>query len=313
MRVTFVACLAALMIFVLSLSLAPAAMPPDQEALAAIGPVDCATFTPPVVAYDITKGQTTSDVPSFLNDLLLDSFSVGTVNGSVPACVDILIIRSVSGTLGLASPYTPAEAASIKSWVDAGHALMLFSDWGAYRDGTAAIFSVFGYGVGGPSALTDPNDFDSIGGSDWVIYQADNFAPHSILEGVASVELLRSAWFSQTAGSIVKSDANSSPSSVPVMAVIASGSGCALFSSDSDWVNTNLPLIRAGYFKRDNAILARQAASWLQGCGKAPTARAGGPYVINEGSSIMLNGSSFVRSGRQGIDLCVGPGQQSSI
>ncbi len=265
---------------------------PAADAPAVVGPVNCATFTPPVVAYDTTKGQSPFDVQSFLSDLTLDGFSVGTISGSIPACVNILIVRGISGTLALATPYTNAEAATIKSWVDAGRALMVLSDWGAFRAGTDAIFAAFGYSQGGPNALTDPNDFDPIGGSDWVIYQSDNFAAHSILEGVASAELLRSSWLSQTAGAIITSDANSNPRSVPVMAAITSGAGCVVLSTDSDWLGNALPLSRAGYSKRDNALLARQAMGWLNSCGRGPIARPGGPYVVYEGSSVTLDGSA---------------------
>ena len=291
-RVTLALVLAGLVWLAVSSGLARADRPADPSAPTVVGPVDCATFAPPVVAYDISKSQSAFDVDSFLNDLVFDGFSVGTISGSIPACVDVLIVRGISGTLGLPSPYTAAEAASMKSWVDAGHALMVSGDWGAYGAGTEAIFAAFGYSQGGPNALTDPNDFDPIGGSDWVIYQPDNFALHPILEGVTSVEFLRGSWLSPTTAAIITSDANSSPPSVPVMAAFASGVGCVVLSTDSDWMADALPLSRAGYFKRDNALMARQTVSWLNSCGLGPTARPGGPYTVNEGSSVMLSGAA---------------------
>ena len=274
--------------------LAHADNPLGPHASAAAGPVDCAAFAPPIVAYDIAKGQPASDVESFLNDLILAGFSVGTISGSIPACVDILIVQNISGTLGLPAHYTAAEAEAIKRWVDAGHALMAFSEWGAYRAGTEAIFAAFGYSLGEPGAVTDTGDFDSRGGSDWVIYQSDNFAPHPILKGVDSIVFPRSSWLSPSASAIVTSDANAKPPGVPVMAALASGAGCVVLSSDSNWLTdvTLNPRTQAGYFKRDNAVLARQAVSWLNGCGQSPTAWPGGPYSLGVGESLLLDGSA---------------------
>jgi hypothetical protein len=262
------------------------------DAPAVVGPVNCATFAPPVVAYDVYKDQLPRDAQSFLDDLVLDGFSTGTISRPIPACVDVLIVRGLSGTVGMASPYSVAEAAALKTWVDGGHGLIVSSDWGSYRMGVDAIFAAFGHGQGGPGAVTDPDDFDPIGGNDWVIYQADNFAPHPILGGITSVELLRGAWLSATASAIITSDANSNPPRVPVMAAFTSGAGCAVLVTDSDWMANALPLSRAGYFKRDNALLARQSVGWLNGCGRGPIARPGGPYVVYEGSSVTLDGSA---------------------
>ncbi len=262
------------------------------DGLAVVGPLNCATAAPPVVAYDISKGQLASDVESFLNDLILDGFSAGSISGSIPSCVDVLIVLSTSGVTGLAAPYTPAEATTIKNWVDAGHALMLFGEWGSYRAGADALFAAFGYGQGGPGALTDPSDFDPLGGSDWVIYQPDNFAAHPMLEGVSTIELLRSSWLTLPASAVVTSDVDSSPSRVPVMAALASGGGCAVLSSDSNWVANAIPTSNAGYPKRDNSLLARQAVSWLNSCGQGPIARPGGPYSVSEGSSVTLSAAA---------------------
>ncbi len=264
------------------------------KAPGAAGPVDCATFEPPVVAYDVSGGQSPSDVEAWIGHLTLDGFSVGTVSDTIPACVDILIVQNISGTLGLPVAYTAAEATAIKRWVDAGHALMVLSDWGAYKAGTEAIFAAFDYELGGPEALVDRNDAEAFGGSDWVIFQSDNFSPHPILKGVESVVFPRGAWLSPPAAAIITSDADSKPPGVPVMAAITSGAGCVVLASDSNWP-TNVTSTRkteAGYFKRDNALLARQAVSWLNGCGHGPTAWPGGPYSVTVGDSLLLDGAA---------------------
>jgi hypothetical protein len=170
---------------------------------------------------------------------------------------------------------------------------MVSADWGSLISGTYEIFQDFGYTpAGGSSAVTDPNDFDPVGGSDWVIFQSDNFAAHPILNGVVEAEFLRSTWLSPATGAIITSDPNSTPASVPVLAARASAGGCVVLSGDSDWYDNEVPQQNAGYFKRDNDLLARQIVAWLNGCGRAPIARPGGPYVVNEGSSIPLNGSA---------------------
>lgn len=260
----------------------------------AVAPIDCSTAARPVVAYDTSKGQSPSDLEALLSDLSFKGFSVGTIGADIPACVDILIVQSISGTLGLSSPYTAAEAEDLKRWVDAGHALMVSGEWGTYRADAEAVFAAFGYALGGPDALIDPDDFDSQGGRDRVTFQSDNFAPHAILKGVAEVMFQRSAWLLPSTAAIITSDANARPPGVPVMAAIASGQGCVVLSADGNWL-ANVTSTRdspAGYFKHDNALLARQAIGWLNGCGQGPTAWPGGPYTVSLGDDLLLDGSA---------------------
>lgn len=291
-RLSLVVVLVGLVWLLVSGALAHAETPTGPDAPMAVGPVDCATFVSPVVAYDVSKGQLPADVDSFLKDLGADGFSVGTINGSIPSCVRVLIVLGSSGRIGLSTAYSTADAAAIKSWVDAGHALMLFGEWGSYGGGTEAVFNAFGYSQGGPNPLTDPDDYDRIGGSDWVVFQPRNFAPHVILEGVNAAEFLSGSWLSPKASAIITSDLNSIPSQVPVMAAFLSGAGCAVLSTDSNWPSNAVPNTGAGYFKRDNALMARQAVSWLSSCGQGPVARASGPYTVSEGSRVILSGAA---------------------
>jgi hypothetical protein len=251
-------------------------------ALAAINdPVDCATMPPPVVGYEISKGQVPTDTVGLLNDLSAGGYSVGTVNisaGPIPACVEVLIVLGLSRNLALSSAYTSAQAAALKAWVAGGHGLMALSDWGTFKDSTQALFLAYGYTLlgGASGAVTDPTDYDPAGPSfSWVIYQTDNFAGHPALSGIASVELVRSSWFTPTLNALVTTDADANPPTMPVMAALTDGAGCAVLASDSNWITQ----YDNAYLKQDNARAARQIVGWLKDCAVPSVPVTGSPRI----------------------------------
>jgi uncharacterized repeat protein (TIGR01451 family)/fimbrial isopeptide formation D2 family protein len=260
----------------------------------AINPVDCATFTAPVVGYEISRGQDPNDAADFINDLIANAFSVGTVNlggGSIPACVDVLIVRGLAGDNSLTSAYTAADGTLLQSWTASGHGLMLLGDWGvsgipAHASRTQALFQTYGYSQQGSSHVSDPTDFDPAGPfQSWVIYQTDNFASHAILNGVTSLEFLRSSWLSSAANAIVTTDADTTTPpnvpipNVPVMAAFGDGSGCVALSTDSNWIG----VVGGGYFKQDNARVARQMVQWLNGCTSLKLSKIAAPSPVQVG------------------------------
>jgi uncharacterized repeat protein (TIGR01451 family)/fimbrial isopeptide formation D2 family protein len=231
----------------------------------ALAPVDCGVMSPPVVGYEVSKGQDPDDITDFINDLRANGFSVGAVNigGGVPppACVDVLIAQGSARGGALPIPYTAADGALLQAWAAAGHGLMISGDWGPFRAGTEALFQTYGYSQQGPVAVSDPTDFDAAGpGNNWVMYQTDNFAAHPILNGVTSLELLASSSLAPATNAIVTTDADATPAGAPVMAAFAAGAGCVALVADSNWNGT------LGYSKAQNALVARQMAAWLNGC-----------------------------------------------
>ncbi len=224
-------------------------------------------------------------------------YTVGTVDisGGIPACVDVLIVHGLANNTFLTSAYSAADATQLKNWVASGHGLMLAGDWGDFNAGTQALFNTFGYDALG-GFVQDTTDHAAAGTS-WVIYQTDNFVDHPILSGIGSLQLQLGGWLSTDAQAIVTADADAVPSNVPVMAAFEQGNGCATLTMDSNWYATDNN--DGGYTKEDNAQVARQMVSWLMNCAGVLTAVSGGPYFVDEGSSISLDGSqSFDPNGQ---------------
>ncbi len=245
--------------------------PASNISVQALNPVDCAVLTPPVVGFEISRGQNPNDIADFSNDLTANGFSLGTVDlssGVIPACVSVLIVQGSAGVLALSSPYTAADGALLKAWTASGHGLMLSGEFGTFAAGTQELFLAYGYSQQGPGPVSDPSDFDPAGPAltpnSWVIYQMDNFAGHPILSGVASLEFLASSWLAPAANAIVTADADANPATVPVMAALTDGLGCAVLATDSNW-NSVVGTVN-GYFKQQNATVARQMVQWLNSC-----------------------------------------------
>lgn len=252
----------------------------------AVVPVDCAVLPAPVVGFEISRGQDPNDIADFINDLMANGFSVGTVDisggANPPACVDVLIVHGLSQNNAIASPYTPAEGALLRAWAGSGHGLMLSGDWGNFRAGTDALFQAYGYTQQGPNPVTDPTDFDSPAPpppNAWVIYQTDNFINHPILNGVTSLELLASSWLSPAANAIVTADGDAVPPNAPVLAAFVDGSGCVALATDSNWMG----VAGGGYFKQNNAIVARQMVQWLNGCTSLKLSKIASPSPVQAG------------------------------
>lgn len=251
-------------------------------------PVNCNVLTPPVVGLEISKGQDPNDIASLINDLSARGFSVGTVDigvGPIPACVDVLIVPGLAQNLALISPYTATDGNVLQAWAASGHGLLLMSDWGSLKDAIQALFQAYGYTLlGGTSGVvSDATDFDPAGPANtWVIYQADNFASHPLLSGAATLELLRSSWFTPTLNAVVTTDADASPPGAPVMAAFFHGAGCVVLAADTNWAID----YDGAYLKANNAQIARQAIAWLDGCGGLALTKAATPNPVQPGQLV---------------------------
>ncbi len=262
-------------------------------------PIDCSSMSSPILGFEISKGQDPDDVSAFWNNMETLGYTIGTVDisGGIPACVDVLIVHGLANNALLTSFYSGADATLLKDWVALGHGLMLAGDWGEFNAGTQALFNTFGYDALG-GVIQDDTDHDPTGaGSSWIIYQTDNFVDHPILSGIDSLQFQLGGWLSTDTQAIVTADADANPSSVPVMAAFEQGAGCVTLTMDSNWYATDNN--NGGYIKEDNAQAARQMVSWLMNCAGVLTAVSGGPYFVDEGSSISLDGSqSFDPNGQ---------------
>ncbi len=264
------------------------------DALPSIPLVDCSIMPPPVLGYEISRGQDPNDVIDFINDMSAQGYSVGSVDivsEGIEPCVDVLIVHGLAQNSNLSGPYADVETELIREWVIDGHGLMLASDHTGFKDYTLPLFQEFGYNLLG-GILRDPTDFEQGSQTDpssWVIYQTDNFAAHPILNGISSLQFQASSWLGSVNNAIVTADADAIPASVPVMAAFLDGDGCVTMSTDSNWYATDDG--SSAYHKQENAQVARRAVAWLNGCEMVLTAVSGGPYIVNEGSTITLDGS----------------------
>lgn len=245
-------------------------LPASITSLLALDPVDCGTMRPPIIGYEISRGQDPGEEVDFLNDLMAQGYSLGTVDlstNAIPPCIEILIVQGLAQNVHLSTAYDSGDGDLLKSWTADGHGLMLNGDWGSFKTGTQTLFQAYGYSqLGG--VVVDPTDFDPAGPAIdptmWVIYQPDNFASHPILAGVTSLQLQASSWLTPAANAMITTDADAGPPGVPVMAFIIDNVGCAVLTTDSNWNATNDGT--GGYAKQDNARVARQMIEWLNDC-----------------------------------------------
>ncbi|MCB8944467.1 MAG: PKD domain-containing protein [Ardenticatenaceae bacterium] len=255
-------------------------------------PVDCATLPPPVVGFEISKGQIPQDVMGFLSALEADGFSVGTVDlsgGPIPACVAVLWIQGLAQNSFLTANYSASEAALLQSWVASGHGLLAGGDWGPFKASTQAIFQAFGYLQMGSNTgvVSDPTDSDPAAPpvitDTWVIYQPDNFAPHPLYANVGEVEFLRSSWLAATPSAILTTDGDASPAQVPGMAAGSVGNGCVILTADSNWLSQ----YDNAYLKKDNLLAGRQSVAWLVDCAALSVSKTADPDPVSPGATLL--------------------------
>lgn len=255
-------------------------------------PIDCNIASSLFAGVDVSQGQDPNDAATFLTDLENDGFEVGTfdLGSGIPACLDVMLVFGLANGNLLDGVYPATQGTTLLNWVNSGGGLMLFGEWGFLKANTEPLFQAFGYAQQGDDAavVSDPTDSDptapAIVSDTWVVYQNDNFLPHPALSGVTSVELLRSSWLNSSANSIVQTDNDAAPAVVPVMAAFVQGSGCVMLSADTNWVGE----IDAAYQKEDNALFARQMASWLTGCNTLSLLKQADVATASPGEQVMF-------------------------
>ncbi|MFH1073244.1 MAG: hypothetical protein V1743_07495 [Nanoarchaeota archaeon] len=235
-------------------------------------PLDCNQATGTVVAIDISKAQETDDAQNFINDLNTAGYYVATVDVSTQAgrdalsCVHVLVIWSLKNNVGISGIYTNEEVDTIENFVTSGGGFFFLSDWGGFASSTANLIARFGIVVDQNTA-TDSNDNDN-GNSWWPIYEADNFIPSPIFDGVSAHEQLAGTSFIVGQGSplipVVKTDNDGSayPQNAPVVAAGFYQQGCMVVTGDSNWLQEFVD----GYQKVDNDQFALNIVDFLTRC-----------------------------------------------
>ena len=232
-----------------------------------------------VVAFDISKGQWTDDVPGFITDLQAAGFTVATVDIStgIPNNVMKIIVLSSQAGHRLPSPYTAAEGTMLANWVSNGGELMINGEHSYFVPDFEELMKAFGVTPQNNYVLDEtdsdwarlpwPNEYHK----SWVYYQSDNFAAHPILVGVTEVQFLAGCSLDAPSGAIITTDPDAvyqHPTfpniyigipNVPVAVALQWGSGRVAMFGDTSWL-VSVPL---GYNQVDNAKVAMQTISWL--------------------------------------------------
>jgi len=86
-------------------------------------------------------------------------------------------------------PYSPAENATIRSFVSNGGGLYLVGAWGSFIQEVVPIGNEFGFGDGNTTELVDTDD--SVVSPAYIVYDGDNIGDHPITQGVSRIELYR--------------------------------------------------------------------------------------------------------------------------
>lgn len=127
------------------------------------------------------NGYTIKWMDAFLPDLI--------------ATADILFVNDGS------VEYNSTELATITSFVANGGGLYLAGAWGIYINETELIGHQFGFGDGNLTELVDTDD--TVGPSQYIVYDGANIAEHPITQGISRLELYRSGIVEIPSSSIV--------------------------------------------------------------------------------------------------------------
>jgi hypothetical protein len=220
-----------------------------------------------VIAFDVSKGQSTFDVSDFIDDLIAEGYTVAWwwLDGEtvIPENIMKLVLLGASQGTTLWEPYSSVEGDMLEAWVDDGGELMVLTEYGGmftyYTEEACIPFGV----TPRYDMVTDPIDYDTY--PYWVIYQSDNFAPsHPIFTGVSAVEFQASCSLDTSSGEIIITDADANPDEEPVAVAMEYGDGRVAIFGDYDWL-TNYHFTDEGYSKEDNAIMAMNTIYWLNG------------------------------------------------
>ena len=236
--------------------------------------VDCSVDSGDVVAFETSRGVSTSIMTLWESDLQANGFVVRefdiTTQG-IPDCIVKMVIKSTTPPVAnCASPaYTPAESTQIVNWVDDGGALLLLNDNSACGPATFPITTALG-----ETAI--PAGFNAllISGTNW-----DPTNPSTLWNGVADWN-----WFSgsnyQPSVDTVATHGGVFPMGDPIVIAKEIGDGCALIIGESDW--TSDPFI----ISNDNQLLALNTLLFLNEC--IDSDFVGGEFLQIDSTALLL-------------------------
>jgi PKD repeat protein len=222
-------------------------------------------FMSPVIAFDVSKGQTLDDFTGFIGELEALGYTVATIDLSsdgIPDNVEKLIISSMRHNLGITPAYTEAEAILLEAWVAAGGELMVLAEWGpTFTYLTEEITLQFDV-TQNPDLVTDTDEYDT--SNAWVIYDGYNLDhTHPIFYDVETILFLRGCSLDATEGVIMRTDddGTATPSNAAVAVAKDWGAGRVAIFGDYNWIAD----YDDGYTVYDNSKLALNTIRWLNG------------------------------------------------
>jgi len=215
-----------------------------------------------VIAFDISKGQYTSDFPDFITDLQNAGYTVTYIDigGGIPSNIEKLVISSMTDNFLISSPYSQSEGILIESWVSNGGEVLILSDWGIFADYVYEICIPFGVDPIN-YAVTDSDDGGISGYA--ITFDGYNLHSHPILDGVSSV-IFDACNYLDSDDYIITTDNDitADPQNEPVAVAKDYGQGRVAIFGDNNWLSQ----FGIGHYGiGDHSTMAMNTIYWLNG------------------------------------------------
>ena len=239
--------------------------------------VDCGTDTGVIVAFETSRGQSTSEHTIMINVLITEGYTVRWMDittQDIPACVTKMVISSLGldDSCIISPVYTPAEAADIATWVTNGGELLLLNDWKGCGDITIPITTALGE--------TDGATFDSpVAFVPLTNYDATN--PVTLFNGVDSFEYFASTSYTSSSNAVTTD--GPFPAGTQRMIAKKIDNGCAVLTADTDWARDEF------IATLDNQNLALNTILYLNEC--AEPVVVGGELLPIDSTALLLAGA----------------------
>jgi len=253
----------------------PITLPNNAPQVAPI--VDCNVDSGDIVAFETSRGVSTSIMTLWESDLQANGFVVrefDITNQGIPDCIVKMVIKStIPPIANCANPaYTAAESTQIANWVNDGGALLLLNDNAACGPPTHPITTALG-------ETANVGSFDATfnSGTNW-----DPTNPSTLWNGVTSWVYLSGSDYQPSVDTVATDGVF--PSGDPIVIAKEIGDGCALIMGESDWT-TDLFLF---IIQADNQILALNTLLFLNECIKPDI--VGGELLPIDSTALMLAG-----------------------
>jgi len=238
--------------------------------------VDCNVDSGDVVAFETSRGQSTSNMALWESDLQANGFVVRefdiTTQG-IPDCIVKMVIKSTIPVAGcLTSTYTAAESTQIANWVNDGGALLLLNDNAACGPATHPVTTALGETA---NVFNINTIFNSA--TNW-----DPTNPSTLWNGVSNWNYFSGSDYQPSVDTVATDGVF--PMGDPIVISKEIGDGCALIMGESDW--TSDPFI----VSNDNQQLALNTLLFLNECIE-PDKVVGGEFLPIDSTALLLAGA----------------------